>query len=53
LLFAVVNPGSRESDDPKRIIVNRDGLLTFIQYRTKTFQPKLAVPRLDAMSGGQ
>jgi hypothetical protein len=49
LLYAAVNPGGGTSDDPRRIVVDRDGLLTFIQYRTKTFQPKLAAARLDAM----
>ena len=51
LLYAAVNPGGGTVDDPKRIVVDRGGLLTFIQYRTKTFQPKLAAARLDAMSG--
>lgn len=53
LLYAVVNPGGGTGDDPKRIVVNHDALLTFLQYRTKTFQPKLATARLDAMSGEQ
>ena len=51
LLYAAVNPDGYRADDPKRIVVDRDGLLTFVQYRTKTFQPKLASARLDAMSG--
>ncbi len=50
LLYAAVNPDGGRTDDPKRIVVDRDGLLTFVQYRTKTFQPKLAAARLDAMS---
>lgn len=50
LLYAAVNPGGGTGDDPKRITVDRDALLTFLQYRTKTFQPKLAAGRLDAMS---
>ena len=49
LLYAALNPGGGAGDDPKRIVVDRDGLLTFLQYRTKTFQPKLAAARLDAM----
>ncbi len=53
LLYAAVNPGGAPGDDPKRITVDRDALLTFIQYRTKTFQPKLAAARLDAMAGKQ
>ena len=51
LLYAAFNPGGGTGDDPKRIVVDRDALLTFVQYRTKTFQPKLAAARLDAMSG--
>ena len=45
--------GGRTDTDPKRIVVDRDALLTFVQYRTKTFQPKLAAARLDAMSGAE
>jgi hypothetical protein len=50
LLFSAVNPGSQTEDHTKRIVVDRDALLTFVQYRTKTFQPKLAAAHLDAMS---
>ena len=53
LLYGMLNPGGGGGDDPKRITVNRDALLTFVQYRTKTFQPKLAAARLDAMKGEQ
>lgn len=53
LLYGVLNPGGGGGDDPKRITVDRDALLTFVQYRTKTFQPKLAAARLDAMKGEQ
>lgn len=47
-LYAWINPGGGEMDT-KRIVVNRDALLTFIQYRTKVFQPELAAARLDRM----
>ncbi len=53
LLYGVLNPDGGGGDDPKRITVDRDALLTFVQYRTKTFQPKLAAARLDAMKGEQ
>jgi hypothetical protein len=53
LLYGALNPGRGTGDDPKLITVDRDRLLTFVQYRTKTFQPKLAAARLDAMSGKQ
>jgi parvulin-like peptidyl-prolyl isomerase len=49
LLYAALNPGGGTLDDPKTIAVDRDALLAFVQYRTKTFQPKLAAARLDAM----
>lgn len=49
LLYAALNPGGGTPDDPKNIVVDREALLTFVQYRTKTFQPKLAAARLDAM----
>lgn len=35
------------------IVVDRDALLTFIQYRTKAFEPKIAALRLDAMRAEQ
>ncbi len=43
--------GTSEAQDAnqKRIVVDRDSLLTFLQYRTKTFQPKLAAARLDSL----
>ena len=52
-LFAVLNPGGGPGDDPKLIKVDRAALLTFVQYRTKAFEPKLAAARLDAMAGKQ
>jgi hypothetical protein len=50
VLYAAFNPDSRHADDPKRIVVDYDALLTFIQYRTKTFKPELAQARLNGMS---
>lgn len=49
-VYAALNPVSGPNSDPKRIVVDRDALLTFLQYRTKTFQPKLAAARLDGMA---
>ncbi|MEM9729730.1 MAG: peptidyl-prolyl cis-trans isomerase [Myxococcota bacterium] len=49
LLYGVVGSGSVE-DDESVIVVDRDALLTFIQYRTKAFQPAVAAARLDALS---
>jgi hypothetical protein len=53
LLYGAINPDGGGTDNPKRIVVDREALLTFVQYRTKTFQPKLAAARLDAMSSEQ
>jgi parvulin-like peptidyl-prolyl isomerase len=36
--------------DSKVINVDRDALLTFVQYRSRAFQPQAAAARLDAMS---
>ncbi|UCH75372.1 MAG: peptidyl-prolyl cis-trans isomerase [Rhodospirillales bacterium] len=36
--------------DAKRIVVDRDSLLTFIQYRTKSFEPVTAQRQLDGLS---
>ena len=33
------------------VLVDRDALLTFIQYRIKAFNPALAEQKLEAMSG--
>jgi hypothetical protein len=50
LLYGGVSsqPGS---DDPKIIEVNRDNLLTFVQYRSRSFEPALASARLDSLQG--
>ena len=49
VVFDAVSPESGEAD-PKTIVVDRDTLLTYIQYRTKVFEPKLAAARLDNMN---
>ena len=36
--------------DSKIINVDRDALLTFLQYRTRAFEPQTAATRLDALS---
>jgi hypothetical protein len=36
--------------DSKVIDVDRDALLTFVQYRSRAFQPQAAAARLDSMS---
>ena len=49
LAYGLLNPVDGGGHETKRIVVNRDALLTFIQYRTQTFQPDVAKARLDAM----
>ncbi len=50
VLFGLVNRGGEKDDDPNVIIVDRDTLLTFVQYRTKAFELSVAAARLDALS---
>ncbi len=52
-LYAFISPDAVPDDNPKRITVTREALLTLVQYRTKTFQPQLAASRLDNMSKAQ
>lgn len=39
-----------DNDDLKRIVVNQDALLSFIQYRTKSFEPVTAQKQLESLS---
>lgn len=50
VLFEVVNDDD-SAYNSKVIDVDRDSLLTFIQFRTRAFEPDIAAARLDAMSG--
>lgn len=49
VLFGVVNQDD-SSEDPNLIVVDRDALLTFTQYRIKAFNPALAQKKLDSLS---
>jgi hypothetical protein len=49
VLFGLVNRNDGDSD-PNVIIVDRDALLTFAQYRIKAFNPALAEKKLEGMS---
>ena len=53
LLFGLLNPDAGDSNDPKLIRVDRDALLTLIQFRAKTFQPEMAEARLESLSQEQ
>ncbi|MDJ0939209.1 MAG: peptidylprolyl isomerase [Woeseiaceae bacterium] len=49
VLFDVV--GSEDAAyDSKVIVVDRDALLTFVQFRTRAFEPRVAAERLDALT---
>ncbi len=48
VLFEIV-ASDEVSDDEKVIRVDRDALLTFVQYRTRAFEPKAAAARLASM----
>ena len=47
VVYKQINPEEELGD--KTIAVNKDSLMTFIQYRTKSFQPELANKRWQAM----
>ncbi len=52
VLFELV-AGEDDSYDSKVINVDRDALLTFVQFRTRAFEPAVAAERLDAMSADE
>ncbi len=49
VLFEFV-AGDDAAYDSKVINVDRDALLTFVQYRLRAFEPRIAAERLDGMS---
>jgi parvulin-like peptidyl-prolyl isomerase len=49
VLFEFVAPADADLDT-KTIVVDRNALLTFIQFRSKAFNPEVAAERLDALS---
>ena len=52
VLFGLVAPAN-DNLDSKTIVVNRNALLTFVQYRSKAFNPEVAAARLDALSAAE
>ncbi len=48
LLFEIINTDGG-TFNPRVIEVDRDTLLTFLQYRSRSFEPELAVNRLDSL----
>jgi len=52
VLFDLVAP--EESNlDGKTIVVDRDALLTFVQFRSKAFNPEVAAARLDSLGDAE
>jgi hypothetical protein len=51
LLYLIASAMDGEPDD-KTIVVDRDGLLQFIQYRSKAFEPNAAAAMLDDLDAG-
>jgi len=49
-LYGALNPDPWRSGGDGHITVSREKLLTFIQYRTKLFEPSMAKARLAALS---
>ena len=49
VLFEIV-AGDTDEYDSRVINVDRDSLLTFVQFRSRAFEPSAAASRLDAMS---
>lgn len=49
VLYGLLNPQSDVANDPKRIVVDRDALLTHLQYRMRAFEPERAEKHLASM----
>jgi hypothetical protein len=49
MLFELVSDDRRDGDE-RVIVVDREALLSFVQFRSKAFEPGVAAARLDAMS---
>jgi len=52
VLFDLVAPEDSNLDS-RTIVVDRDALLTFIQFRSKAFNPEVAAARLDALGDAE
>ena len=52
LLFVVYEftAGDEAAYDSRTIVVDRDALLTFVQFRSRAFEPRAAAERLDGLS---
>ncbi len=52
VLFDLVAPAD-DNLDSKTIVVDRDALLTFVQFRSKAFNPDVAAARLDSLDDAE
>ena len=52
VLFDLVAPEDSTLDS-KTIVVDRDALLTFVQFRSKAFNPEVAAARLDSLGDAE
>ncbi len=52
-LYGLLAGEDGESADPRTVVVDRDALLTFVQYRTKAFEPEIARQKLEGLSRDQ
>lgn len=52
VLFDLVAPEDNNLDN-KTIVVDRSALLTFLQFRSKAFNPEVAAARLDALGDAE
>jgi ADP-ribose pyrophosphatase YjhB (NUDIX family) len=48
--YGLLRDGPGDATDTRTVVVDRDALLTFIQYRSKAFEPELAEQRLESLS---
>ena len=52
-LFGIVNRGELGEPGLNVVVVDRDALTTFVQFRTKVFEPSVAEARLDSLSADE
>ncbi len=50
LALTLVSPEGFGESRTRTVVIDRDALTTFIQYRTRAFEPRVAAARLAAMS---
>jgi hypothetical protein len=53
VIFSLTQKPEEDLPSDKTIVVDKEGLLNFLQYRSKAFQPEYFSQQLDAMSPGE